>query len=152
MKRLLASVLLVWYAVLSMGFYLHVHYCCGELADIAINQAIEKCEGACSSHHEKPKSEEKASCCMAHAKAEIQQAATCSIEKSCCSSDDFYIALEELHTKSDVDLNFALVPIKTKLKTFEPAPLEVLNESFLDSNPANGPPLYLLYGQVLHYL
>lgn len=151
MKRLLASVLLVWYAVLSMGFYLHVHYCCGEVAEIAINQAVEKCEGSCSSHAEHHP-EKGSSCCMAPKKAEQNTPSACTFEKSCCSSDEFYVALEELHTKTDVELSFAVAPVEWKQALPEFCEEGLLATTYLDGHPATGPPLYIYFQQSLHYL
>lgn len=108
MRRLLASVLIVWYAVLATGFHLHIHYCCGQVADVAINRTADECTTSCASHHA-PKKTEEVSCCLK--KSEVAHTACShpladegdSLKKDCCSSDDFYIVLEDLHQKSDFD-------------------------------------------------
>lgn len=154
MQRVLASVLLVWYAVLSIGFNLHMHYCCGELAEVAINQTTERCIGSCGVHHEAPleKTTEHSCCEHKQNQPEEQNTNTCHIEKHCCSSDDIYVALEDQHQKPDFDLLSSAVALSIEQAHVYFADADNHARVLTPGVPIHGPPLYELYQQRLHYL
>lgn len=128
MQRIFAITIMVWYAVLSMGFQIHVHYCCGNVAGIAINQFSVEEENCCGSHHE-----------------------GCSLANSCCSSDDFYLALEEEH-KTPSEL---VIPMPVAIQTTAVIQQKPIQKAALIKEEAtvwiNGPPLYLWHNARLHY-
>lgn len=127
-KRLLIIALVFWYAVMATGFHVHIHYCCGKLASIAINQ-VEGEEDACCGHSD-----------------------SCSVKKKCCSSDDVYMALEEEHERSNFDLKLFSFTSSDTANHSDPYNSEnTALEQIVQGNPANGPPLYLLYHQSLFY-
>jgi len=118
---------MLWYAVLSMGFQVHVHYCCGDISGIAINQPVQTID-CCDAHHD-----------------------GCAVEKTCCSSEDFYLALEEEHN-SPSELFIQAAPA---VESIQLLPLiEVQVGQPMQSNQAvqiNGPPRYLLFESRLIY-
>jgi hypothetical protein len=145
MQRALATLVLGIYAVLAVGFHLHVHYCCGKIADVTINQVTDACVGSCSKHvpaqqHNQPVR----SCC--NKQTPVEEAATgCSVDRHCCSSDDFYIIIDDEHQKTSVEfemfVRFALEPAP---KTIECPNLAAPKS--VDVATRAGPPLWLLYG------
>lgn len=155
MQRLLASVLLVWYAVLAMGFHLHVHYCCGQVADIAINSVHDTCSGSCSAPETKPEPAKK-SCCMATSEAKQCSKPMVSdndlqITKHCCSSDDFYIALKDLHQKTQFELDTHPLIAKMVRSYVYPTEEEEAPAAFLVAVAPPSPPFWLLYSQPLFF-
>ncbi len=113
----MAVVLLVWYAVMATGFHVHIHYCCGKVADVSINRIAETCSGHCSaSKAHLEKDAEHLGCCAKRA-ASARQCDTHhpstdgpELGKHCCSSDDFYVALEDAHDKPLGDELVVLLP------------------------------------------
>lgn len=128
MKRLFAITIMVWYAVLSMGFQIHVHYCCGNVAGIAINQFSVEEENCCGSHHE-----------------------GCSLANACCSSDDFYLALEEEH-KTPSEQIIPMPPVFQPVVISEEKQVQHISLTNEETTVwINGPPLYLWHNARLHY-
>lgn len=127
MRRVFAITTMIWYAVLSMGFQVHIHYCCGDISGIAINQPVETKE-CCGAHHE-----------------------GCSVEKTCCSSDNFYVALEEEHNSPSELFIQASVPQETQEVAilFEEQEAQPLQANKVVQ--INGPPRYLLFESRLIY-
>jgi hypothetical protein len=127
MRRLFAVMIMLWYAVLSMGFQVHVHYCCGDISGIAINQPVET-KDCCGAHHD-----------------------GCSVEKTCCSSEDFYLALEEEYN-SPSEL---VIQPSPAVESFQLLPLneEQVGQPMQanQSVQINGPPRYLLFESRLIY-
>jgi hypothetical protein len=60
------------YGMLSLGLSVHLHYCCGKLKSFSIN-------------------EEAVACC------EPGKTEGCTLNTSCCSSEEFRIAIEDEH-------------------------------------------------------
>lgn len=155
MRRLIASVLVVWYALLAMGFHLHVHYCCGQVAEIVINSTHDACSGACNAPSKETQPVEK-SCCLADATDKQCTKPVASdheqqVTKHCCSSDDFYIALKELHQKAQFEINThphisKMVRSHVYSSNDEEAPSAT---QIADAPPS--PPFWLLYSQPLFF-
>ncbi len=129
MKRIFATALMVWYATLATGFYVHLHYCCGNLAGVEINYASVQDDSCCSSHHD-----------------------GCSMKTACCSFDDFYIALEDEHNTASFELNLQspvlVMPVYILSLTDHAEQNARLSER---ANPKTGPPLYRLFCAPQHY-
>lgn len=167
MRRLLAMALVLWYGLFAIGLHIHVHYCCGQIANIAINTTADACSSQCASahhaaaeatcssscaSHQHPAPESNAkTCCTSHVASEATENTSCSVDRSCCSSDDIHLSIDEAHAKSSLDFElpavfeadapflFTCVTSLAQAATHHPAPRE-------------GIPLYLLYQQPLLYL
>lgn len=156
MRRMLASVMLVWYAVLAMGFHLHVHYCCGQVADIAINSTHEKCSGSCSAPETTQPEPAQKSCCMATSTEKqcakpVADRSEHQITKHCCSSDDFYIALKDLHQKTQFELDAQPVVARLARTHVYPQESEEAHLPAVSSVFLTAPPLWLLFQRQLFF-
>jgi hypothetical protein len=167
MRRFLAMALVLWYGLFAIGLHIHVHYCCGQIANIAINTTADACssqcaathhaapESGCSSscgaqHHTTPPSQTK-QCCTAQQTSVPAETSHCSVDRSCCSSDDIHLSIDEAHAKSSLEFELpaiieepsnrvlAQVASRNTARAYHPA-------------PRDGIPLYRLYQQPRHYL
>ena len=129
LKRLHASMFLVWYAIMVTGFQVHIHYCCGSVAGVSINEVAGENHSCCDSHH-----------------------GGCSAEHGCCSSDDIDVSIKDEHKTAASEGDFFFESIHP-----ESAPLEVTflhcqkQKAYTHVQSRRGPPLYLLYSSRLHY-
>ncbi len=156
MRRLFAWTLTLWYALMVSGIYLHVHYCCGRVLDVSMNPASAVCSSASPDDH---------GCHASHQPAEAQKACCSSTgchsdssdpntdhmwSKSCCSSDDVYIAIEDAHDKSAFSLNLHLAPaaLHTSIQHSVASVQSPVTHS-IDARA--GPPLYLLFVSRIDY-
>lgn len=120
---------MVWYATLATGFYVHLHYCCGNLAGVEINYTSVQEESCCGTHHD-----------------------GCSLETSCCSFDDLYIALEDEHKAASFELDLQAASIAAPV-SFVSLTDHIEQHAHLSerANPKTGPPLYRLFCAPQHY-
>ncbi|MCH2199631.1 MAG: hypothetical protein MK081_12700 [Flavobacteriales bacterium] len=129
LTRISSALFLVWYAAITTGFQVHLHYCCGHLAGIEVHSMA---------------SAEEDTCCDSH------QTACCS-KKGCCSSEDVVLAFDE--DKQFFGASAALSKIQYVSSTdFYEIEIDVQRTAHQTVHVLpHGPPLYLLYEQRLHY-
>lgn len=166
MRRFLASALIIWYGIFAVGLHIHVHYCCGQIANIAINTTAEACgsqcaskqhaaENTCSSScrlhsHTSPETHQ-STCCKSSPSQEPNESNYCAVERSCCSSDDFHLSIDEAHAKSSLEFNFTpAIAEKTLIAVADLASQTATTDYY--PAPRDGIPLYRLYQQPRHYL
>lgn len=156
MRRIAAWLMTLWYALMVSGIYLHVHYCCGRVLDVSMNPASAICSSASPDDHSclsstQPTENEKGCCSSTGCNTtNHHEAPAHEWSQSCCSTDDFYIAIEDAHDKSAFSFN-AIPPVKTAGNptshpeiTDEPLPVGSIE-------PRAGPPLYLLFVSRIDY-
>ena len=114
---------------MATGLHVHLHYCCGQLAGIALNTFIVEEDSCCDSHHN-----------------------GCSAKKGCCSSDEINLSIEDEHAKASFEFEIQDVAQEVNLSEFTEIDkgTALKKEEFI-SHPPNGPPLYVLFVQPLHY-
>lgn len=157
MQRICAWILTLWYALMVSGIYLHVHYCCGRVLDISLNPTHAICSteapaDRCGSAAAQADSALQQSCCTSSGchKGEHPEPSGHAWSKSCCSSDDFYIAIEDAHDKSSFSLDFHLNnPPALPQKQHPVAPVKSPVTHSIDARA--GPPLYLLFVSRIDY-
>ena len=114
---------------MATGLHVHLHYCCGQLAGIALNTFIVEEDSCCDSHHN-----------------------SCSAKKGCCSTDDIKLSIEDEHAKASFDFEIQSVAQEARITEYTEHDHSIpLKKEALVSHPPNGPPLYLLFVQPLHY-
>lgn len=105
-KKYIAIVLGIFYGVFSVGLHLHMHYCCGNLAEMHIsNAAPDPC------------------CHWGEEEA--------GFHKNCCSTDVFNFTLEDEHYSSGFQLYW--FPVSTVVPNFSLAEAPSASSSWLDS-------------------
>lgn len=167
MRRILAMALVMWYGLFAIGLHIHVHYCCGQIANIAINATADvcssqcasahhaaagaSCSSSCASHqHQAPKSNAK-SCCTSHVASEVTGNTGCSVDRSCCSSDDIHLSIDEAHAKSSLEFELPAIIEEPSNRTFAQVASRTTPNTYHPA-PRDGIPLYRLYQQPRHYL
>lgn len=156
MRRLFAWTLTLWYALMASGVYLHVHYCCGNVLDISLNpthavcatnEPADACTYTSESHHT-----QEHTCCSSsgcHSDTDHHQASH-TLSKACCSTDDFYIAIEDAHDKSAFSLDFPSAQAELLSPVHRPIePTQSAKPHRIDARA--GPPLYLLFVSRIDY-
>ncbi len=167
MRRFIAMALVIWYGLFAIGLHIHVHYCCGQIANIAINTTADACSSQCASahhaapeascsssctshqHHTTPPKEK--SCCTSSTAAANTEKTGCSVDRSCCSSDDIHLSIDEAHAKSSLEFELPAVTEEPTSLAFEHSVLHALPSTYHPA-PRDGIPLYRLYQQPRHYL
>lgn len=147
---------MVWYALMVSGIYLHVHYCCGRVLDVSMNPASAICSSASpddhSCHSSTPPTDNEKGCCSSTGchTTNRHDAPAHEWSQSCCSTNDFYIAIEDAHDKNAFSFSFP-APAKT-LRSAIPHP-EITDEPLPVGaiEPRAGPPLYLLFVSRIDY-
>ncbi len=167
MRRILAMALVLWYGLFAIGLHIHVHYCCGQIANIAINTtaaacssqcasahhaaAEATCSSSCASHqHPAPKSSDK-TCCTSHVASAIIENTGCAVDRSCCSSDDIHLSIDEAHAKSSLEFELPAIIEELSTRVFAQVASRNTPSTYYPA-PRDGIPLYRLYQQPRHYL
>ncbi|MFN0031908.1 MAG: HYC_CC_PP family protein [Flavobacteriales bacterium] len=129
MKKLAVILLTAMYTVLAAGIHLHLHYCCGKLTDISLNDDGKNCRGD-----------------------EQGQNNACSIYALCCATDEVHYALEDEHCGSVFQLiaesgpSVQLSPISSFTAIENAAPVYAGN----GSPPARGR-LFVMHSSLMLY-
>lgn len=131
MLRVVAYITMLWYTVLAFGLSVHLHYCCGKLADVGFNVVNH---GGCEAEH---------SGCSEHQDE-------CSFSQACCTFSDLYLGIDADHLPQffafsflKTDLPFVAVYQEVIVST------PVLKPQSLVAN--SGPPEYIKYKQLITY-
>jgi hypothetical protein len=129
MKKFLAIAMFSVYTLLSVGVQMHLHYCCGKLADIHLFS-----DNDCSHHDD-------------------NQQDSCALKSDCCSFIDINLKVDDSHEQTS-PIHFSSPPIVHVL----PEAIEVfasLNDATAApiSDPINPPDLrrYLLFHALVLY-
>jgi len=146
-KQISTIVFLMYYIVISSGINISLHYCAGELSDIAIithntycqMHDSDSCEGtACVSHLDEP----------SHHQCEVET------QHQCCDNTDVYVALESKFIFSEYN-------VATESKSFEIAIIDIEDSinndekaSYYTNNKEQNisyPPPYLAFHKLILY-
>lgn len=167
MRRILAMALVLWYGLFAIGLHIHVHYCCGQIANIAINTTGDACSSQCAAtHHTAPESSCSSSCgaqnhtappsqtkqcCTSKQTSVPAESASCSVDRSCCSSDDIHLSIDEAHAKSSLEFELPAIIEEPSPRAFVQVAAHAAPNTYHPA-PRDGIPLYRLYQQPRHYL
>lgn len=131
MLRLVAYITMLWYTVLAFGLSVHLHYCCGKLAEVGFNivnhDGCEEVHSGCSEHHD-----------------------VCSFSQSCCTFNDFYLGIDADHLPQFFAFSF----IKVDLPVISAIQLAAVSLPSLKPQSVvcnTGPPEYIRYKQLITY-
>lgn len=130
MRRHLAIFIMVVYGVLSVGIHLHMHYCCGQLADISIFD-----HDACN-HHEENSGE----CCKK--------------STGCCSFEDITLKLNDSHNATYFKIFVSGPAEMVPVEPFQPIAISSQNDHQIYADAPNIPlgiPIYLKHHSLVLY-
>jgi hypothetical protein len=131
MIRSVAYLMMLWYTVLASGFTVHLHYCCGKLAEIGFNVVNHS---GCEDVHD--------DCSHNHAENSFTQ--------TCCTFNDFYVGIEADHIPEV--FAFTFVKLETRF-------VALFSEKSIDAPTQKpqaivfntGPPDYIKHKQLITY-
>ncbi|MBI1267525.1 MAG: hypothetical protein GC193_08860 [Cryomorphaceae bacterium] len=129
MIRTVAYLMMLWYTVLATGFTVHLHYCCGKLAEIGFN--VVNHSGCEDVHND---------CSHDHAENSFSQ--------TCCTFNDFYVGIDADH----IPEVFAFVKLETRTcALFNDEAIDVVTQKPQATVFKTGPPDYIKYKQLITY-
>lgn len=131
-RKYLVIFITMVYTTLSVGIHLHLHYCCGKLADIHLTNATHNCCDTSEHNH-----------------------GDCSLNNHCCSDENIKVSIDDKHQPSQFKINFAsALLVKTEPELFPIAVAELSGYiAFFGANndPPQKLPVYLMQQSLLFY-
>jgi len=120
------------YTTLSVGINLHLHYCCGKLANIHLVGSEHNCCDTTEHNHD-----------------------GCELGKHCCSNEDIKVSIDEKHQPSQFKVTFVAsqsFPVSYTIREFAFIIVAKQTISFgTDSDPPAKLPVYLMQHSLLFY-
>lgn len=119
MKLKLATILIAsWYALLTVGVQVHMHYCEGELAHVALNTSGNEDSG----------------CCLDKG---------CEDNEGCCSFEDVFLVLDEDHKQPTELFSFAIIDlVLVPIQQVDNQVVDLPQPELFHTD--TGPPLFLM--------